>query len=225
MTTVLITGANRGIGLEFVKQYAGDGWRVLACCRAPDAAGDLRLAKGDIEIFKLDLNDSAAAKRLAASIEEPIDLVIANAGVGGWGIPSFGDFDYDGWADVMKVNLFGAVSTLEAFAPHVKKTKGKLAAISSRMGSIEDASSSFAVPYRTSKAALDMAMKCIALEMEPAGVAVGVLHPGWVQTDLGGPNALIATSESVSGLRQVIEKMKVTASPVLTDYAGNTLPW
>lgn len=224
MPTALVTGANRGIGLEFVRQYAADGWRVDACCREPGKADELKSLRGDIAVHALDVTERAAIAALAEQIGEPLDLVIANAGVGGWDIPEFGALDYDAWARVMEVNLFGAVATCEAFAPHVVRAKGKIAAISSRMGSIADAGAG-SIPYRTSKAALNMAVKLIAAELAPKGVAVAPFHPGWVKTELGGPNARISARESVSGLRRCIDRMKPTAAPSLVDYTGKKLPW
>lgn len=224
MPTILITGANRGIGLEFVRQYAADGWSVHACCRNLDEAEELKSIEGAVTAHALDVANVAAIRALAKKIDAPLDVVIANAGVGGWDIPAFGELDYEAWADVMTVNLYGAVATCEAFAPHVKKAKGKIAAISSRVGSIGDASSG-AIPYRTSKAALNMAMKLIAAELESHGVAAAPFHPGWVKSGLGGPNAPVEAKESVLGLRQRIAEMQPTASPKFVDYAGNELPW
>lgn len=224
MPTMLVTGANRGIGLEFARQYAADGWKVLACCREPGAAEDLKALKGDIDIRAADVTDRARLKTLAGEIGTSLDLVIANAGVGGWSIPGFGALDYDAWAEVLEVNLFGAVATCEAFAPLVKRTKGKIAVISSRMGSIADASMG-AIPYRTSKAALNMAVKVIAAELAGDGVAVAPFHPGWVRTNLGSERAPLKAEASVTGLRQRIAEMAVTADPPFLDYSGKELPW
>ena len=224
MPTVFITGANRGIGLEFVRQYADDGWKVIATCRAPEKASELNALKGDIHIRELDVADRDAVFALAKEIDEPINLVIANAGKGVWGEGHFGELDYGAWQEFFDVNLFGTVATCEAFAPHLRKTKGKLAALSTKMASIGDASGG-AMAYRTSKTALNMAMKVIAATLAPEGVGVGVYHPGWVETDMGGPNALINTETSVKGLRALFEKMPITDTPKFLAYDGQEIPW
>ena len=225
MPTVLITGANRGIGLEFARQYAADGWKVLATCRAPETAKALEAITGDVTVIALDINNRDAIRSAAERLETELNVLIANAGV--YGPPasgqSFGSLDYDGWAATLQTNLLGAVATLEAFAPRLSRD-AKAVAISSQMGSIEDASSgSFA--YRTSKAALNMAMTLIGAELAPRNIAVATLHPGWVQTDMGGPNAAISTETSVSGLRHVIATLKPATKAPFLNYAGKVLPW
>ncbi|WDI30613.1 SDR family oxidoreductase [Hyphococcus flavus] len=224
MSTVLITGANRGIGLEFVKQYARDGWKVHACCRNPDKASELNTVQGDVFIHALDVTDHAAIVSLASDLAEPIDILVVNAGVGGRGEGDFGDYNYDVWKSVLDVNVYGSVATAEAFAPHVKNAKGKIAFISSKMGSIGDASGG-AIAYRTSKTALNMAGKVVAAALAGEGVAVSIFHPGWVETDMGGPNALIKPDESVKGLRALIDQSPVTPSPRLLAYDGAEIPW
>ncbi len=224
MSAVLITGANRGIGLEFVRQYAADGWTVHACCRAPDKADALNALSGDIRVHKLDVSDFAAIGELAQSITDPLDVVVANAGVGGGDVGEFGAINYDAFAKLLAINTLAPVATLEAFAPHLKKTKGKFAAISSDLGSISR-SSGMAPGYSTSKAALNMAMKAYAARLVGEGVAVAPLHPGWVKTDMGGDAAPVPPADSVSGLRQRISEMQATASPKYRDFSGAELPW
>lgn len=224
MPAVLITGANRGIGLEFVRQYAADGWRVHACCRNPAAADKLKAVKGDVAVHKLDVADAAAIHALAADIKEPLDVVVANAGSGGKEAGDFGAYDFGAFADLLRVNTLGPVATLEAFEPHLKQAKGKFAAISSQLGSIENAMG-FAPAYSTSKAALNMAMKSLAGRFAESGVAIGPFHPGWVKTDMGGAQAPVAVANSVAGLRKQIAAMKPTASPRLVAYNGDVLPW
>lgn len=224
MPTVLITGANRGIGLEFARQYAADGWAVHACCRHPEKADALNALNGDIAVHETDVIDHNALQALAKDLSEPIDVLVANAGVGGSGAGEFGAIDYDIWRGVVEVNVYGAVATAEAFAPHVKKAKGKIAFISSKMGSIGDASGA-AMAYRTSKTALNMVSKVVAAALSGDGVAVAPFHPGWARTDMGGPNALIKPEESVKGLRKLIEDMPVTPSPKFLAYDGAEIPW
>lgn len=222
MPTVLITGANRGIGLEFVKQYAAEGWTVICTARNPAEATELAAVEGDITIKALDISDRSAIRALASETGD-IDLLIANAGVMGAGNQSFGSLDFDAWADVLQVNVLSTVATVEAFAPKLSKG-GKAVVLSSLMGSIEDASAGM-FAYRSSKTALNMSIKLIASELQPQGIAVCALHPGWVQTDMGGPNAKITTAESVSGLRQVIDGLAPGDGKLFVDFAGRQLPW
>lgn len=224
MPTVLVTGANRGLGLEFVRQYAADGWRVIATCRKPAEANALAGVSGGVDIHALDVTDIEAVHLLGQSVSEPIDLVIVNAGRGTRGEGNFGNFDYDVWKSFLDVNLYGAVATAESFAPHVKKAGGKIAFISSKMGSIGDASGG-AMAYRTSKSSLNMAANVVAAALASDGVAVGVYHPGWVETDMGGPNALIDTQTSIAGLRKLFAAMPVTPSPKFLAYDGAEIPW
>ncbi|MEM6538677.1 MAG: SDR family oxidoreductase [Pseudomonadota bacterium] len=224
MPTVLITGANRGIGLEFVRQYAASGWRVLACCRQPDQASSLTEISGDIVIHKLDVADVGAVRSLGRDITDRIDVVIANAGLGGRSAGEFGSINFEGWDETFSVNVRGAVATAEAFSPHLKESKGRLAIISSKMGSIADASSG-AMCYRSTKSAVNMAAAMIAAELAPSGVAVAPFHPGWVQTDMGGGSAPTTPEESVSGLRALIADMAVTEKPRFLDFTGTEIPW
>ncbi len=224
MSSVLITGANRGIGLEFVRQYAEDGWRVYACCRSPDSADDLKAIKGDIDIRALDVSDFDAVKALGGAIDDDLDVVVANAGLGGKDVGDLGAIDYDAFVNLLSVNSLGAVALLEAFLPHLKRAKGKFAAITSGLGSITK-STGFAPAYSTSKAALNMAMKSLAAQLAGEGVAVAPLHPGWVQTAMGGASAPTSPAESVAGLRRRIAEMPVSPSPKFLDFSGAELPW
>jgi len=224
MPNVLITGANRGIGLEFVRQYAAEGWTVHASCRLPEKADELSAINGDVAVHQADVTNHSSLEALSEDIPDPIDVLIVNAGVHGKGAGDFGALDYDVWRGVIETNVFGAVATAEAFAPQVMKAKGKIAFISSKMGSIGDASGG-AMGYRTSKTALNMAAKVVAYALSSEGVAVAPYHPGWVETDMGGPNALIKPDRSVKGLRKLIEKTPVTPSPKFLAYDGAEIPW
>lgn len=228
MPNVLITGANRGIGLEFARQYAADGWTVHATCRDPDRADALR-AIGGVHVHQLDVADIAAVRDLAAAVDTPLDIVIANAGMmeksSEGRAQMFGSLDYDHWRQVLQVNLFGAVATAEAFVPHLKRgDQKKLACITSRMGSIADSSTDY-IGYRTSKAALNMALQASAKRLAGDGIAVGALHPGWVATDMGGPNAEITAAESVTGLREVIARLSPKDQAQFLSFRGENIPW
>ena len=224
MPTVLITGANRGLGLEFTRQYSADGWRVIATCRKPDDAQELAAIAGNVDIHALDVTDIEGLRDLGKKISEPINFLIVNAGRGTRGEGEFGNYDYDVWKGFLDVNLYGAVATAEVFTPHVRQAGGKSAFISSKMGSISDASGG-AMAYRTSKTALNMAARVVAGAVSGFGVPVGVYHPGWVETDMGGPNALIDTKTSISGLRALFEKMPITPAPKFLAYDGAEIPW
>ncbi|WOI53420.1 SDR family oxidoreductase [Parvularcula sp. LCG005] len=225
MPSVFITGANRGIGLELTRQYAADGWKVVATCRQPEKADELN-AIDDVDVYELDVTNRDHLAALARDLDEPFDVVIACAGVmGDRSGQSYGSIDYDDWEDVMQVNLFGSVKTCEAFTPHLERgEQKKLVAITSKMGSIGDASGGVTA-YRTSKAALNMAMVAAAGDLKSRGIAVGVLHPGWVQTDMGGPSALITVEESATGLRQVIDGLKPADKAHFLAFDGQTIPW
>ena len=227
MATVLITGASRGLGLEFCKQYAAEGWQVLACCRNPETAGKLADIP-QVRVFPLDVSDFAQIDNLAAQLQDTaIDVLINNAGIYGDNPRrGFGQLDYAAWMQTLTVNTQAPVKMAEAFLPHLKRgDKKMLVSISSQMGSIADNGSGGSILYRTSKAALNAAMKSIAIDLEDQRIGVLVLHPGWVKTDMGGPNALIEAQESVAGMRQVIAQFTLAQSGSFLKYDGSTLPW
>ena len=229
MPAVLITGANRGIGLEFARQYAADGWTVHATARDLEGAAELSEISGNVTVHALDVRDRKAIFRLGPVVEAPLDVVIANAGIGGrtssGGMQTFGEFEYETFLETLEVNTLGAMAVAEAFYPHLKAGDGKkLACISSLMGSIEDTSGG-AVAYRTSKAALNMALQASAAVLAANGIATTALHPGWVRTDMGGQQAPVSPSDSVTGMRAVIAGLKPQDKAQYLDYKGNTLPW
>lgn len=227
MPTVLITGANRGIGLALTRHYATDGARVHACCRNPEDARDLDAVNGEVQIHALDTTDHGTVDALAAAIDEPIDIVIANAGTYGGSAQgqTFGNLDFDAMRHAFDVNTIGTLKTLKAFLPQVRRSEARtLVAISTKMASIADASGGV-IAYRASKAALNMAMCCLAYEVKDEGVAVGTLHPGWVRTRMGGENALITTEESARGLAGVIANLEPGDKAPFKDYRGETIPW
>jgi len=231
MATVLVTGANRGLGLEFCRQYAGAGWEVLACCRQPGQAEDLSQLAGQfksIELFALDVADFAQVDTLASRMSgRAIDVLINNAGIfGDKPGKGFGLVDYEAWSQTLRVNTQAPVKIAEAFLSHIQAGDRKLlVAISSLMGSIADNTSGGGLLYRTSKAALNAAMKTLAIDLSKFSVGVLTLHPGWVKTDMGGPNALIDAAESVTGMRAVIEGFSLPQSGCFVNYSGKPMPW
>ena len=227
MATVLITGANRGLGLEFCKQYADEGWDVLACCRNPETADKLADIP-QVRVLPLDVSDFAQIDKLAAQLQDTaIDVLINNAGIyGDSPRRSFGQLDYAAWTQTLTINTQSPVKMAEAFLPHLQRgDKKMLVSISSQMGSIADNGSGGSIVYRTSKAALNAAMKSIAIDLAEQGIGVLVLHPGWVKTDMGGPNALIDAQKSVAGMRQVIARFTLDQSGGFLKYDGSSLPW
>jgi len=226
--TLLITGANRGIGLEYVRQYADDGWRVIACCRQPEQAGALqRLAAGNqqIEIHHLDVGDFDQIEALGRTLaDQSIQLLINNAGI--YPESSFRHVDYAQWMQAFKINTMSTLKLAEVFVPHlVKAGNAKLVAMTSKMGSIDDNTSGGEYLYRSSKTALNMVMKSLSHDLNKYGISVASLHPGWVRTDMGGPNGLIDTEISVSGLRKVIANLSLNRSGKFFAYDGKEIAW
>ncbi|NQV45057.1 MAG: SDR family oxidoreductase [Rhodospirillales bacterium] len=224
-STVLITGANRGIGFELARQYAADGWRVLACCRAPESAAAL---KGlDVEILPLDVADQASIAALKASLgDTPLDLLINNAGVGGGDHQSFGDIDYGAWEQTLITNTFGPYRMIEAFVDTVAASAGRtIANISSLMGSITHYDSGDEYIYRSSKTALNMVVHDLAIDLKDRGVTLLAFHPGWVSTDMGGPEAPVTPPDSARGIRGAIEKCGLDDTGAFLDHTGSPLPW
>lgn len=225
---VLITGANRGIGLEFSKQYATDGWKVLACCREPQSAIALQAlasANSNVEILALDVADFKQIDALALQLKESaIDVLINNAGI--YPHNSFGDTNYEDWAEAFKINAMASLKMAEAFVQHITRSQlKKVATLSSKMGSIDDNTSGDSYSYRASKTAVNMVMKSLSIDLKPYGISVVTLHPGWVQTDMGGENALVSTTTSVAGLRTVIENLNITSTGKFIAYDGKEIAW
>ncbi len=226
-STILITGANRGLGLQFAKQYADDGWRVHATCRDPDAAEALNAAASDrLTVHRLDIRDGAQVAAFARALAgEPIDVLLNNAGVIG-DRGAFGATDYAVWHETLGTNTLAPMRMAEAFADHVAASARKqMVFVSSRMGSIGDNGSGGSYVYRSSKAALNAVVKSLSIDLAARGVTAVAFHPGWVSTDMGGPNATIAPAESVGGMRAVIERLTPADYGRFLDYDGSEIPW
>jgi len=226
MSTVLITGANRGIGLEFARQYAAAGYRVHGACRAPGSADALASLGERVTLHALDVTDHAGIEALAAGLEnEAIDIVINNAGIYGEA-QDFGKIDYAAWEEVMRVNTLAPLKMAECFLPHLEAGKMKMiASLTSRMGSIAENDAGGVYIYRSSKAALNAAARSLAIDLAPRGITVIVFHPGWVKTDMGGPGALIDAETSVAGMRAVIKGAGPKDSGRFFAYDGAEVPW
>ena len=240
MPTVLITGANRGLGLEFVRQYAREGWQVIAACRGPEKASALQALAREHAGVRIEALDVADAASLAACVgrlgDVAVDVLINNAGilsgnpkVSGVGRDdgqAFGALDSAAWARVLYVNSIAPIMVTEALFPCVRRGTGrKIVMISSRMGSIGETSATGRMAYRTSKAALNAAMRNVALSLRDEGISVVSFHPGWVKTDMGGPDALLTADVSIAGMRKVIDGLTVAQSGQFLNYDGGAVAW
>jgi NAD(P)-dependent dehydrogenase (short-subunit alcohol dehydrogenase family) len=216
MPSVLITGANRGIGLEFARQYSENGWDVVATARQSSA----ELDQLGVRVEKLDLSDADAVA--AFDVDGPLDLFIANAGTN-HPRETEGAENAREWQAMMMVNAIAPYQLGHALLPKMAGG-GKMIAISSGMGSIGDNGGGW-IPYRTSKAALNMAWSCLAIEAKPRGVACVLFSPGWVQTRMGGSGAEISPEESVSDMRSLIDALTIADTGRFLRRNGSELPW
>lgn len=232
MPSLLITGANRGIGLEFTKQYLEADWRVFACCRHPDKADalkELSARHADLSsVHALDLADFKQIEKLAAELaSQEIDLLLNNAGI----YPDapnvgFGTINYEAWQRAFYVNTMAPLKMAETFASQIARSQQKkIVSITSKMGSIADNSGGGSYLYRSSKTALNMVVKSLSVDLAPRGIIAAVLHPGWVQTEMGGPHALITAQQSVTGMHRVIEQLTPAQSGKFYAYDGKEIPW
>lgn len=225
---LFITGANRGIGLEMVKQFAQSNWQISACCRSPATATELSaLAQEntDIKLYALDVTNYQAVANLADELKGvSFDLLINNAGIYGPKGSSLDNLDIEAWRQVFETNTIAPLKLIQAFTPHVAASEGKrIAVLSSKMGSISDNQSGSAYIYRSSKTALNQVIKSLSIDLSPQGIQVIALHPGWVRTEMGGPNGLIDTTESVTGLKSVMTSEIKTGH--FYNYDGSEIAW
>ena len=217
MPTVLITGANRGLGLEFVRQYAAEGGEVVATARE----GSAELDALAVRVEALDMRDLDAVAGFGERIEM-LDLLIANAGMYGPRSVTSAE-DGEGWAEAFTVNTIAPFLLAQSVLPQVEAAGGKLIAISTRMGSISNNDSGGFIAYRSSKAALNAAWKSLAIDT-PA-VVCAVLHPGWVQTRMGGRSAPLEPEASIGGMRRVIAGLGPEQSGGFFSYDGSEIAW
>lgn len=231
MKTIFVTGANRGLGLELVRQYAAEGWRVIACCREPERAQVLNRLTGSngggVKIHKLDVTDPAGIVALAGELQDqPIDIVLNNAGIYGPRPMTFGRADETAWLEVLRVNTIAPQKITESFAGHVARSSRKIVAVmSSMMGSMEQNREGGDYIYRSSKAAVNAVVKSLAIDLRERGITAVALHPGWVRTDMGGPRAPVGVEESVCGLRKVLAGVTQKDTGKFFAYDGAGIPW
>ena len=235
MGTVLVTGANRGLGLEFVRQYSDEEWRVIAVCRSETDIESLRglQAERRINVEIVDVADFAAVDTLAGKYAgEPIDVLINNAGMFGPKAradgdlrQSFGHMDFDIWENILRVNTLAPYKLVESFHGNLKASgEGKVVTLSSTVGSISEAEGGL-YAYRSSKAAVNIVTAALAKDLAESGIAVAAFCPGWVSTRMGGEAAPLGPTDSVAGMRKLIEAMNLDNTGQFTRYNGESIPW
>lgn len=230
MATAMITGVSRGIGLELLRQYAQDGWNVIGTCRTKDTAPEaVALADGhdSVELYELEVSDAAAVESLADCLARtPIDVLILNAGVMGKDSMKLGELQAGDFLKVLEVNVVAQAICLQAFAPLVAASERRIiVGMGSFLGSMGCNDDGSLYSYRASKAGLHAIMVSASHDLRDQGITAIVMHPGWVQTDMGGENATITTEQSAEGMRAVIDGLKPGDSGRLLTYAGEELPW
>ncbi len=227
MKTILITGANRGIGLEMAKQYLALGWQVIACCRNPRKATELsQLAQERLRIVKLDVAKPAQIQKLSEQLQnESIDILINNAGICGPSQESHEAVDPTEWLEVLQVNTIAPQLISQKLISQLARGQVKIIVnISSIYGSIEKNDGSHFFVYRSAKSALNSITKCLAKSLEKEGIAVIAIHPGSVKTDMN-PSGRISPSESVEGIRKVLEKITLKDTGLFFSNQNERLPW
>ena len=227
MSTILITGASRGLGFEFARQYSLAGWRVIATCRGAKDMEPLTELGGEIEVHKLDVSDHDQILALAHTLRrESIDVLLNNAGVHGPRPSRLGAIDYEAWDEVFRVNTLGPMRMTECFIDHIARSDRKLiVVVSSIMGSITDNEVGGAYSYRSTKAAANAVTKNLAIDLRDRGVTVVAMHPGWVTTDMGGAGADMEAVESIRAMRQVIDGIRRGDTGQFLNYNGTVIPW
>jgi NAD(P)-dependent dehydrogenase (short-subunit alcohol dehydrogenase family) len=228
MAVVLITGANRGIGLALVKAYAGRRDKVFACIRATSDRNDLdafaRAQPNWVEIIEMDVSDPAQIGRVRRKLEaEPIDVLINNAGIGGPERQSAADMDFDGLEETLRVNTLAPLRVALAFLPNVKAARGRIITVSSQMGATGASSDHLA--YRVSKQAVNRLMRGLATELKPLGIPVLIVHPGWVKTEMGGEGAQLSPEDSAANLLKLIDKLDIASTGRFLAWNGKELAW
>lgn len=230
MNTILITGCNRGIGLEFVRQYATDGWRVYATCRTPDSAHELKALREQHPTISIHALNVAFEEEIYAQSRQlhdiKLDILLNNAGIYGGDGNQFGTINKAEWLKTFEVNTIAPLLMAQAFLDQILAGQQKIiATVSSMMGSLDDNASGSDYAYRSSKAGVNQVMKSLSIDLESKGIKTVSLHPGWVRTDMGGPDALIDTEESVTGMRKVLGQLSRQQSGRFIGYDGALIPW
>lgn len=230
MPTVLITGVNRGLGLEFIKQYSAQGWQVIGTCRDLSAATEataLAASADNLSLHELDVGDAGAISALANQLNgTAIDVLILNAGVMGMKSVVLGAIEAEDFLQVLNINVVSQALQLQAFQPHVAAGERKIiVGMGSIIGSIGGYPDGGLYSYRAAKAGMSAIMKGASLDLKDQGITVITMHPGWVQTDMGGEGAQITPQESITGMRSVIAGLTPADTGRFLTYSGEELPW
>ena len=230
MSNVLITGSNRGIGLALTRLYAQRGDTVFACCRTPTKADELQALASNhsVDVVALDVGDEGSVAALASHLADtPIDILINNAGVKG-GEPEQQTavrMDFSAWAEAFNVNSMGPARVMQALLPALERSENpKVMNITSQLGALS-LDLPFSLAYSASKAALNKFMRLAAIELKPQGIAIGLIHPGWVKTDMGGPGAQITPAESAAGIARVIDQLSLDNTGGFWKWNGSRHEW
>lgn len=228
--SILITGANRGIGLALTESFVSAGWQVFACCRAPEAAIELQQLSQQhpaLKIIQLEVTDPEQLHELAEQLKGvPIDILFNNAGT--WGPPDqdFGVLDEAWWLETLRVNVIAPMKVIEALVENVAASQRRIVAtMGSMLGCLEDNNSGGIYIYRTSKTAVHMVMRGLAADLKPRRIISVALHPGWVRTRMNGPMAPLEPFESATGLFQVLLGLTPEQSGKLLTFEGRELAW
>ena len=230
MPTLLITGANRGIGLELCNQYLKQGWDVHACCRDPKKAKDLNMLvdkNKELTVHELEVTNEKQMDALKKKLKDkPVDILLNNAGVHALGASQFGKGDDKAWEEAVAVNLIAPMKMMEHFVENVAMSERKIiASMSSKMGSIDDNSSGGAYAYRATKAALNAVMVSAAHDLRHLDITALILHPGWVRTDMGGPHGEISVEECGEMLCKILNNCTLQDSGKFFDIDGSIISW
>ncbi len=230
MATVVITGANRGIGLELAKQYAAAGDRVYAFCRSPGSADKLNEAVaasgGKLSAHAMDVGDAASITAGAAAVgDAPVDVLINNAGILGGAVQKLDEIDFDAWIDAFKVMTIGPFRVVQAFLKNLRAaSNAKVMTVTSQLAaSTWPFGGTYA--YSSAKAGVNKVMQTMALDLKGENITVSMIHPGWVKTDMGGPGADITAEESAAGIRGVIANLGAADTGKFYKWNGDIHPW
>ena len=236
MKTVFITGTNKGLGLEFTRQYLTEGWNVIATCRSPSTAKDLLSLKekhpSNLTILSMDLTNEASIKQLGEKIgERPIDIFISNAGTAtgytsGANLNDFGNVQSEPWVDIFRTNCVAPLLLAQVVHPNILLgSDKKLIFITSKPASITENTGGALYMNRSSRTALNQVIKSLSIDLYEQGISVASVSPGWVKTDSGGEGALIDAETSVSGIKKVIEELDMSQTARFCDYKGEAIAW
>ena len=228
MKTILVTGTNKGVGFEITRLLANRGDRVIACCRRPSEAEELNKLEGEIDVEKVSVGEDQSVNELAGRLKGiPINTIINNAGTMGPEAKrqSVLDMDFSGWAETFNINSMGPVRIMQALLSNLKMTASpKIMTVTSQMGALSlDMTSAHA--YCSSKAAVNKFMKLASVDLKPEGIAVGLVHPGWVRTDMGGPRAHLSPEESAVGCIKVTDELTLNNTGGFWKWNGDVHDW